>query len=173
MYPQCRLIRRPVYIRGKNSICGARGLTLGYACRFDLDGVKKSLYIGDNCQFGDNTHIVALEKVEIGNNVLLASNVFVSDTNHGIYRGEIQSSPEQEPNNRKLYSKQVKIGDNVWVGQNVVILAGSNIGTGCIIGANAVVSKSIPDYSMVVGKDKIIKVFDFSKKCWIKCEEEN
>lgn len=37
-YPQCRLLRRPIYIRGRKSIVGAKKLTTGYACRFDLNG---------------------------------------------------------------------------------------------------------------------------------------
>ena len=87
-FHQARLIRRPVYIRGKKSVSGAKGLTIGRFCRFDLDGTKKTLYIGDDCQFGDSTHIVALNHVEIGSNVLIASKVFISDTSHGLYKGE-------------------------------------------------------------------------------------
>ena len=69
---QARLIRRPVYIRGRKSLSGCVGLTTGRFCRFDLIGTKPTLSIGDNCELGDMTHIVAYEKVEIGSNVLLA-----------------------------------------------------------------------------------------------------
>lgn len=165
-YPQCRLLRRPIYIRGRKSIVGAKKLTTGYACRFDLNGKKQCLYIGDNCQFGDNTHIVASDDVRIGNNVLAASNVFISDTSHGIYKGENQSQPIESPNLRPLYYEAVEIGDDVWLGQNVVVLPGSKIGKGCIIGANAVVSRCIPDYSIVIQNNKIIKRYDSETKRW-------
>ena len=78
-FSQARLIRRPIYIRGRRSIVGAIGLTTGRFCRFDLEGNKKTLYIGTKCEMGDMTHIVAHEKVEIGNNVLIASKCFISD----------------------------------------------------------------------------------------------
>lgn len=84
---KARLIRRPVYIRGKKSLAGCRGLTTGYNCRFDLTVKKQTLFIGDNCEFGDMTHIVAFNNVMIGDNVLMASKVFVSDTNHGFLGG--------------------------------------------------------------------------------------
>lgn len=58
--PQARLIRRPVYIRGRKSISGAKRLTLGRFCRFDLNGTEKTLYIGEDCEFGDMTHIILI-----------------------------------------------------------------------------------------------------------------
>lgn len=156
---QARLIRRPVYIRGKKSLNGCKNLTLGRFCRFDLKGDEPRLFIGDNCEFGDMTHIVAHEKVEIGNNVLIASKVFISDTSHGNYKGENQDSPSTPPNRRKLSTSPVKIGDNVWIGENVVILSGVTIGSGCVIGANSVVTKNVEKNCMVVGNNKIIKNF--------------
>ena len=156
-FPQCRLLRRPVYIRGRRSISGAKDLTTGYACRFDLEGRKKTLFIGENCQFGDNTHIVALNNVYIGNHVLLASNVFISDCSHGAYKGKLTDGSETPPDKRRLVMGETYIGDNVWIGQNAVILMGSCVGSGCVIGANAVITKSIPPNSIVVGNNKIIR----------------
>lgn len=163
---QARLVRRPVYIRGAKSIVGGKQLTTGRFCRFDLDGKKETLYIGDNCEFGDMTHIVALNCVEIGNDVLIASKCFISDTNHGSYTGNIQDLPETKPNDRKLVCKKTKIGNRVWIGENAVILAGADIGDGCIIGANSIVSKSIPAGSMVVSNNKIIKQWNKDSKRW-------
>ena len=163
---QARFIRRPIYIRGKKSLVGANRLTTGRFCRFDLDGGKPTLYIGDNCEMGNMTHIVAHERVEIGNNVLIASKCFISDVNHGVYKGDNQDSPDTPPNERKLISKPVKIGNNVWIGENAVILAGAVIGDGCIIGANSVVSKEIDNDSIVVGNGKVIKKYDREKKLW-------
>lgn len=165
--PQARFIRRPIYVRGKKSLVGCSGLTTGRFCRFDLEGSKQTLFIGENCEMGDMTHIVAHEKVEIGNNVLIASKCFISDTNHGVYKGSNQDLPMTEPNKRKLVSCPVKIGDNVWIGENVVILAGAQIGDGCVIGANSVISKEIPAGSMVVGNNKVIKKFCSATSKWV------
>ena len=80
---QARFVRRPVYIRGRKSLVGCKGLTTGRFCRFDLEGFMQTLFVGDNCEMGDLTHIVAYERVEIGNSVLIASKCFISDTSHG------------------------------------------------------------------------------------------
>ena len=154
---QARFIRRPIYIRGRKSLSGCNGLTTGRFCRFDLKGNKTTLYIGDNCEFGDMTHIVAHEKVKIGNSVLIASKCFISDTNHGIYSGDNPDSPDKPPKKRILATNPVIIGDNVWIGENAVILAGAEIGDGCIVGANSIISKPIPKNCIVVSNNKIIK----------------
>lgn len=157
--PQARLIRRPVYMRGGYSISGAIGLTTGRFCRFDLDGKKKTLYIGENCEFGDMTHIVALNDVKIGKAVLIASKVFISDTNHGSYKGNHADNPKTSPRQRPLVKGVTRIGNNVWIGENAVILSGADIGDGCVIGANAVVTKKIPPNSIVVGKNDVIRQY--------------
>ena len=171
-YPQCRLIRRPVVMRGRKSLIGAAELTIGKNCRFDLDGKKETLEIGKNCEFGDNTHIVALNSVKIGDNVLIASKTFISDCSHGYYGDEkATSSPDVPPNERELSFDEVVIGNNVWIGENAVILLGSHIGDGCIIGANAVITKDIPNNCIVVGNNKIIKNYDSSTRKWVSVHE--
>lgn len=168
VYPQARLVRRPVYMRGKKSLAGGNGLTTGHACRFDLLGKKQTLFFGSNCEIGDNVHIVAYERVSIGNNVLMASKIFISDTNHGCYKGVKQNSPEIAPNDRQLVCSPVEIGNNVWIGENVVILAGSKIGDGCIIGANSVVNGVFESNRIIVGAPaKIVKRFDKILNCWV------
>lgn len=165
--PQARFVRRPIYIRGASSMVGGKGLTTGRFCRFDLIGDKETLFVGDNCEMGDMTHIVAHESVTIGNNVLIASKCFISDTSHGIYTGANQSVPDDPPNQRKLVTKPVSIGNNVWIGENVVILFGVVIGDGCIIGANSVVTKSIESNSIVVGSPaRVIKRFENKSHRW-------
>ncbi|MGO5315118.1 DapH/DapD/GlmU-related protein [Bilifractor sp. LCP21S3_A7] len=168
-YPGARLIRRPVYIRGKKSLRYGKNLTLGHGCRFDLLNKNKvTLFIGNNCEIGDYVHIVATDKVEIGNNVLMASKIFISDTNHGSYKGEEQDSPDVVPNRRKLTTAPVKIGNNVWIGENAVILAGVEIGDGCIIGANSVVNKNFIKGSIIAGcPAEVIKKWDDDNKTWI------
>lgn len=173
-YHNSRLIRRPIYIRGKKSLCGAKGLTTGRNCRFDLIGTKPTLHIGDNCEFGDMTHIVAYEKVVIGSNVLLASKCFISDTNHGSYKGSMQDNPYSFPKERKLISSAVVIEDNVWIGENVVVLAGSKVGKGSIIGANSVVSGEIPEGTIAVGVPaRLIKKWNQQNNEWEKICEKN
>ena len=60
---------------------------------------------------------------------------------------------------RELYYDDTVVGENVWIGENAVILAGSKIGNSCAIGANTVVSKAIPPNSIVVGHNEVIRQY--------------
>lgn len=167
-YKDARLIRLPFYFRGVTSLQLGEGLTTGYSCRFDLPGTSiKTLVIGKNCEMGDNVHIVAHKSVTIGENCLIASKVFISDTSHGDYNDKNASSPDLPPKLRELAYHEVSIGNNVWIGENVCILPGVNIGDGCIIGANSVVTRNIEDNTIAVGAPaKVIKKFCFEKNRW-------
>lgn len=168
-FPRARLIRRPIYIRGRKHFQYKAGLTTGYGCRFDLNGDGVTLSIGQNCKIGDRVHIVAGESVLLGDNVLIASNVFISDTNHGSTAGCFQSSPDTAPDLREFYTHPVSIGDNVWIGEGVCILPGVTIGNGCILGAHSVVTKSVPPNSIVAGNPaRVLKKWDSKRNAWIK-----
>ncbi|GAA0083719.1 DapH/DapD/GlmU-related protein [Clostridium sp. CTA-7] len=173
-YKGARLIRRPIYVRGKKFLRYDEGFTTGYSCRlemFDTEvGGDKKLIVGKNCKIGDYVHIAAGERVTIGENCLMASKIYISDINHGDYSGNFEySSPDTPPDDRTLYTKPVSIGNNVWIGENVCILPGVNIGNGCIIGANSVVNRDVPDNCIVAGVPaKVIKKYDKYTKKWNK-----
>ena len=172
-FRKARLVRMPVSIRGnKKYLKYEEGFTTGYRCRFDLPTQTKknsTLEIGKNCIMGDNCHFAAYEKLKIGNNVLFASNIYVSDLNHGNYKGKESTSPKIAPNDREMSTSPVEIGDNVWVGEKVSILPGVKISQGSIIGANAVVTKDIPEYSIAVGiPAKVVKKYNFKTEQWEK-----
>jgi len=167
-----RIVRIPYYIRGSNNIKWGKEFTSGVNLRIDADPINNKfdkfvLTIGNNVEVNDYVHIGAVESVYIGNNVLIASKVFISDHNHGSYSGELHSSPELKPSERQIVSSPIIIEDNVWIGEFVSILPGVTIGKGSIIGANSVVSKSIPPNSIAVGiPAKIIKQFNFTTSKW-------
>ena len=168
-----RLIRRPVYIHGRSRIEGAVGLTTGYSCRFDLADAPGApavtLTIGDDCEFGDNVHVVANESVTFGPRCLLASKIFISDTSHGSLTGAGQEGPDVPPAQRRLVTLPVSIGSNVWIGENVCVMPGVSIGDGAIIGANAVVTTDIPAGHVAVGAPaKSIKRWDAQAKRWVR-----
>lgn len=126
---------------------------------------EASLVIGNNVVIGHYFHIVAYEKVEIGDHVLIADKVFISDCTHTY---EDISTPIQNQPVRHL--KNVSIGDGSWIGENVCIM-GAKIGVHCVIGANSVVIHDIPDYCVAVGNPaKVIKYYDSLKGLWIKRE---
>lgn len=170
-YRNCRIIRFPFDIRNKKKIQIGRNFTAGHSCRIEAYNdsyAGKVLIIGDNVQINDFVHIAASTKVEIGNNVLIASKVYISDINHGNFQNtnyDINVNPIDQP----LFSIPIVINDNVWIGESVSVLPGVTIGEGAIIGAMACVTKNIPPYSIAVGNPaKVIKKFDFSSKRWIR-----
>lgn len=117
------------------------------------------LDIGAGTTIGRFAHIVALRDVIIGNNVLIADKVYISDNLHGY---EDTTTPIK--NQPVLFKARVEIGDNSWIGENVSII-GASIGKHCVIGANSVVTRDIPDYSIAVGSPaRVIKRYNSSSK---------
>ena len=115
------------------------------------EGVKYTpqIKIGNNVNIQTDCHISAINSVIIEDNVLIASFVYISDHSHGTcdYFESLIS-----PIKRRLYSKgAVCIGKNVWIGEKATILPGVTVGEGSIIGANSVVTKNIPAYSIACG----------------------
>jgi len=166
-----RLIRFPIIIRGKKYIDFGSKLTTGEGCRFEAynnQKSKKSLIFGRNIQLNDYVHITAMNNVVIGDNVLMASKIYISDCSHGFYSGEeMDSSPEQHPIDRSYNISEVIIEDNVWLGEFVSVLPGVTIGKGAIIGSNSVVTKDIPANTIAVGSPaKVIKKYNFETKKW-------
>lgn len=91
--------------------------------------------------------IVCAKKIEIGNDVAIARDVIIRDTDaHDI----IGKNHEKE--------KEVKIGDHVWIGTRAIIMKGVTIGEGAIIAAGSVVTKNVPPHTIVAGiPAKVIK----------------
>ena len=171
-FSDARIIRFPIDIRGKKYIKVSKGFTTGVGCRIEAypENNQTTLTFGENFQMNDYVHITAMEKVQIGNNVLFASKIYVSDCSHGSYAGdENDSNPESIPHARKMFSKPVVIEDNVWLGEFVSVLPGVTIGKGSIVGANSVVSKSLPSNVIAVGSPaKPIKKYNFETQRWEK-----
>lgn len=105
--------------------------------------------IGNNCHFGIRNHITCINNITIGDNLLTGGYVLISDNAHGTADKNTLNIP---PFDRPLVSKGgVTIGNNVWIGDKVSILAGVHIGDNAIIGANSVVTKDIPANSVAAG----------------------
>jgi acetyltransferase-like isoleucine patch superfamily enzyme len=158
-------VQAPVIIRGGQHISIGRSFVANRNLRLqaitDYMGVhyNPQIIIGNNVTVNPNCHIAALKKVTIGNNVLIASNVFISDHSHG--RPDF-TDIDTPPALRELGSKgEIYIGNNVWIGQNVTILANVKIGDNAIIGANTVVTKNVPANCIAVGNPaRIIRNID-------------
>jgi lipopolysaccharide O-acetyltransferase len=127
--------------------------------------------IGSFVRFSDNVHIACTNKVVIGNGVLFGSKVHITDHAHGIYNGENQDDPRVlSPTLRRLTNDNIVIiGDNVWLGDGVVVLPNVKIGSGSIVGANSVVTKDVPPNVIVVGSPATaVKRFNEKTEKWEK-----
>lgn len=168
IHPSANLIGLS-HIRIGNNFNAGEHLRLEAVLEHNGHKYNPQIIIGDNVTVVDFVHIGATNYVEIGNNVLMASKIYLSDHNHGSYNGNNQTSPHLPPQQRYVSNdKKVVISDNVWIGEFVSILPGVTIGQGSIIGANSVVAKDIPPFSIAVGVPaKVIKQFNFEKQIWI------
>lgn len=150
-YPKARVIRLPFRGRRFSKIKGMVNFTTGVDCRVDVFN-NAVLDIGKNVQINDNVHIACAEHIKIGDNTLIASKVYLTDHDHDF------SSTEMPPNKWPLISRAVIIGSNCWIGENVAILKGVELGDGCIVGANSVVTKSFPMNVVLAGNPaKVLK----------------
>lgn len=168
--PRATLIRRPFYFRNLGKLVGGHHLLAGPNMIMDILDKKAVLEIGSNLCANHAVHIAAMERIEIGDNVLMASRVYISDHSHGNYKakGDYNSSPKIPPNLRPLKCEPVFIGDNCWLGEGVCVLPGSYIGAGSIIGAQAVVIGTIPENCIAVGiPAKVIKRWSAEKLEWV------
>ena len=131
------------------------------------------LTIGVSARLSDNVHIACLDCVDIGDHLLCGSRVLISDHAHGRYAGPDASDPATPPAQRSLHSAApVRIGDNVWLGDGVAVLAGADIGDGCVIGANAVVTGSIPPGTVAVGAPaRVVRRWDASARTWLPLDQ--
>lgn len=108
---------------------------------------QATIRIGRNCFFNHGCSINALQRIEIGDDCLFGENVKIYDHNHRFSRGDI---PIKE---QGFSADGVTIGNQCWIGSNVVILRGVHIGARCVIGAGAVVDRDIPE-GMLVTADR-------------------
>jgi lipopolysaccharide O-acetyltransferase len=170
LYPEAGLLRRPFYIRNEGKIKFGHGFTAGPGLILDTIGVNSAIIIGSDVKANHSLHIGAAQFVSIGDRVLIASGVYISDHGHGSYSGLTHTSPAVPPNQRVLEVKPVYIGDDVWIGERAVILPGVNIGRGVVVGAGAVVTSDLPEYTVAVGiPARVIKKFNFDSKKWTNC----
>lgn len=117
------------------------------------EGTLPKIRIGDGCTILFRFQCNAAESVIVGRNVLMASNVLITDSDHVLEPGGIPIT-----RSTRLRTKPVRVGDNCWLGQNVVILKGVTIGDNCIIGANSVVTSDVPACSVAAGNPaRVIK----------------
>jgi acetyltransferase-like isoleucine patch superfamily enzyme len=108
----------------------------------DHQGIR--IQIGDGNYFNRNLMIDACGYVEIGNDNMFGPDVYITDSNHTVIPG---LSPKAAP----MQVGRVRIGNRCWIGAKVAILKDVELGDGCVVGAGAVVTRSVPPGVVVAG----------------------
>ncbi|SHL93537.1 Coenzyme F420 hydrogenase/dehydrogenase, beta subunit C-terminal domain [Fibrobacter sp. UWB7] len=154
--PQCVFLGDKVGV-GANTYLGPVTSYMGVA-------YNPKIIIGDGTWVGKNCSLAAIDRVEIGKNVLFAGHVHITDHSHGY---EDITKPM---NVQRLTSKgPVIIEDDCWLGFSSEILSGVHIGKHCVVAARAVVTKDVPAYSIVAGNPaRVIKKYDMESKKWVR-----
>lgn len=141
----------PQLIRvGANSVIKGQLLIFAHAGQIEM---------GKDCYLGERSYIWSADSIKIGDRVLISHNVNIHDTNShsldSVLRHQhflkIMSQGHPVVNDVDIKSKEVVIEDDVWIGFNSTILKGVRIGKGSIIAACSVVTKDVPEFSIVAG----------------------
>lgn len=152
------------YISVGDHFMARNGLRLEAWDRYENFRYTPMICIGDHVNVGEHCHIGAVSKVIIGNHVLMGSKVYITDHHHG---STAINDLKKHPADRKLYSKgDVIIEDDVFIGDNVVIMPGVKVGHNSVLAASTVVTKCVPPFSVVCGiSGKLIKQCSESGEC--------
>lgn len=125
-----------------------------------------TLHIGDRVTATAALQVVVYERVHIEDDVLFAANVYVSDGSHATIRGDVAYKFQGI---ERIAS--VHIGRGAWIGQNVVIMPGVNIGEFAVIGANSVVSGDVPANCVAVGAPaRVVRRWNLDGERWDRVE---
>lgn len=150
------------------NVVAKKGLRLGRLSRINIYTNKSALHIGKDCylrkfcsvvvsdgkmKIGDNffmnnnSSLNCMGEIEIGDNCLFGEGVKLYDHNYDYRKND------GLPFNKKGYRRgKIIIGDNCWLGSNVIVLMGVTIGNNVIVGANTVVHKDIPSGTILINK---------------------
>jgi acetyltransferase-like isoleucine patch superfamily enzyme len=152
-------------------------VTIGKNCEFKLgihNGNKGSIFLGErseverNCIFhayggeieigngvfiGPGTTLYGHGGITIGDRSLIAMNCCILSSEHTV--------PSRTKFIRDMPDKRLstRLGTDVWLGASVVVLGGVSIGNGCVVGAGAVVTKDLPDYSISLGVPAVVRSY--------------
>ncbi len=151
-------VSKPIQIGNNTSLAG----------EFYLEG-KGQISVGNYCSFRERTFIGALYSVEIGNHVFGAADVYICDNNNHPISPKARLEMTLQPpgtsswkwEHKNVEGAPIRIEDCVWLGRYCMILKGVTIGRGSIVAAGAVVTKSIPPFSIAAGNPaRVVKTLE-------------
>lgn len=163
------------YIGRHVHVVNGKGIVLGKDVQI-RPGVElfagKKMVIGDGCDIGTRNRIAG--NVILEDNVLLGPDNFICSYDHCYEDISIPIMCQGGYTVRKNGHEELRIGEGSWIGTHVAIIGDVHIGKHCVIGANAVVTKDIPDYCVAVGVPaRIVRRYNLSSQRWEGSRNEN
>lgn len=153
---------RPVFLKGIRRVFIGKKVRIFPHLRLETTE-SGSVHIGADTVISQNVHITSAGKLEIGRHCLILANTFITNIDHAY------SEPEKHVLKQPLLVKDTRIGDYCFIGMGAAILAGTVLGKQCVVGANAVVRGTYPDYCVLAGVPaKIVKQYNPTTGKWEK-----
>jgi serine acetyltransferase len=134
---------------GPVAVSGTAAITIGSRCRIGAATELQThdagrIVLGSDIRINRGCTIVSYSNVTIGDFAIIGEYVTIRDANHGMSTSEPM---RYQPH----VSEPVRIGPDVWIGRGACVLPGVTIGKGAVIGANSVVTRSIPEGAIAAG----------------------
>ena len=135
---------------GKNCVIGENSRI---ECTGTIRNIGKGFSMGDNSTFGSDCYFGSAGGIEIGNNVIAGQYIRFHSENH------VFDDLNELIKDQGVTYLGIKVGNNCWIGAGAVFLDGAEIGDGCVVAANAVVTNKFPENAVIGGVPaKIIKI---------------
>lgn len=165
-------LRRPVFLANPQYIHLGSNVHIHDGARLEaiVHTVRRipNLSIGDNVNIEQNVHIICQSHVRIGNNVSITGNCVIVDTTHPYHDVRDPAKIGDRILDEESF---VEVGDSCFLGFGSMIMPNVRVGKYCIVGAHAVVTKDVPDYSVVAGSPaRVIRRYDAASDKWVTVE---
>jgi acetyltransferase-like isoleucine patch superfamily enzyme len=148
-----------------SSILIGKDVHFGISSPDRMEKGEPVISIGDNCVIVRRVQISARNGVHVERNVVLAANVLVMDHNHGYENIDLPIRDQGD-----TLGGRIRIEEGCWVGAGAAIVCSSGelvLGRNCVVAANALVTRSFPPYSVLVGNPaRVVRQYDPDKKSW-------
>ncbi len=164
-HPGVHIVRPRFISIGDNVTIGSD--TDIYVHPVDRSSKELIIQIGNDVHIGRNNIIGARKSIILEDHVLLGPHVMIGDHSHQ-YEDVAVPIKLQDVTE----GGAIRIGRDSWIGANVFILPRVTVGRHAVVGANSVVNRDVPPYSVVVGAPaKVVKRYDFEREEWVKVNE--
>lgn len=133
-------------VRGTRTVIGARSVVDSFV-KFKPAGGTGSILIGEDCVINSGCVIYSGNGISIGNHVSIAANCTLAPVNHSVCIRSMLIQDQGFQNSKG----GIVIEDDVWIGANCILLDGSVLRKGCVIGAGSLVRREVKEYTIVAG----------------------